>query len=138
MTILVTGARGNIGKHIVAKLAAGGHSVRGSARDISGLQLPPGAEAVELDILKPVERAFDGVTAIFLYPTRSAPSDFLAAARSAGVQYIVPCKACFVRQIRCVKIILGMCVGDIRNASRAIEYYFRRAPDRKRPGLIEG
>ena len=49
----------------------------------------------------------------------------------AGVQYIVPYKACFARQIRCVRIILGMCVGSIRNASRAIEYDFRRAPDRK-------
>ena len=38
----------------------------------------------------------------------------------AGVQYIVPCKACFARQIRCVKIILGMCVGGTRNAARAI------------------
>jgi uncharacterized protein YbjT (DUF2867 family) len=90
MTILVTGARGNIGKHIVAKLAAGGHSVRGSARDISGLRLPPGAEAVELDILKPVEHAFDGVTGIFLYPTHSTPPDeFLKLARDAGVQYVV-------------------------------------------------
>jgi uncharacterized protein YbjT (DUF2867 family) len=86
MTILVTGARGNIGKHIVAKLAEGGHSVRGSARDISGLRQP----AVELDILKPVPQAFEGVTGIFLYPTHGTPpDDLLKTARDAGVQYVV-------------------------------------------------
>jgi uncharacterized protein YbjT (DUF2867 family) len=90
MTILVTGARGNIGRHIVAKLAESGRSVRGSARDTSGLRLPAGAEAVELDILKPAERVFDGVTGIFLYPTHGTPPDeFFKAARDAGVQYIV-------------------------------------------------
>jgi uncharacterized protein YbjT (DUF2867 family) len=90
MTILVTGARGNIGKHIVAKLAEAGHSVRGSARDVSSLRLPAGAEAVELDILKPVGQVFDGVTGIFLYPTHGTPSDeFFKTARDAGVQYVV-------------------------------------------------
>jgi nucleoside-diphosphate-sugar epimerase len=48
MTILVTGARGNIGSRVIAKLAEAGHSVRGSARDASALRLPAGTDAVEL------------------------------------------------------------------------------------------
>jgi uncharacterized protein YbjT (DUF2867 family) len=92
MTILVTGARGNIGSHLVAQLAAAGHSVRGSARDVSTLRLPAGAEAVELDITSPdnAAEALRDVDAIFLYPTRGpAPDEFLKAAREAGVRYVV-------------------------------------------------
>jgi uncharacterized protein YbjT (DUF2867 family) len=89
MTILVTGARGNIGSRVVAKLAEAGQSVRGSARDATTLKIP---DAVELDITNPrnAGAALDGVDAIFLYPTRGpAPDDFLKAAREAGVRYVV-------------------------------------------------
>jgi uncharacterized protein YbjT (DUF2867 family) len=45
MTILVTGARGNIGSRVVSALARGGHSVRATARDLSAPGLPMGVEA---------------------------------------------------------------------------------------------
>ncbi|AXB47665.1 SDR family oxidoreductase [Amycolatopsis albispora] len=92
MTVLVTGARGNIGSSLVAELARRGHPVRASARDVTALKVPDGVETVQLDLLAPdnAEAALAGVGAIFLYPTaRVAPVDFLAAAEKAGVSYVV-------------------------------------------------
>lgn len=91
MTILVTGAGGNIGSRVVAKLAEAGHPVRGTARDTTALRVPAGVDAVELDITRPqqVGRAFRDVDTIFLYPVRGNADDFLSSAHEAGVQYVV-------------------------------------------------
>ncbi|MBB4930458.1 uncharacterized protein YbjT (DUF2867 family) [Lipingzhangella halophila] len=91
MTVLVTGARGTIGGRVIAKLAEAGHSVRGSARDVADLELPPGAEGVELDITSPdnASTAFRGITTMFLYPVLGDPSAFLARASEAGVRHVV-------------------------------------------------
>lgn len=91
MTILVTGARGNIGSRVVAKLAEAGHRVRGSARDAAALRLPTGADAVGLDITDPrdAQEALRDVEAMFLYPTRGEIDDFLKVAHEAGVRHVV-------------------------------------------------
>jgi uncharacterized protein YbjT (DUF2867 family) len=92
MTILVTGARGNIGSRLVTALAAAGRPVRGSARDATTLRLPAGAEAAELDLTAPgpaVADALRDVEAVFLYPVRGSISNFLEAAAKAGVCYLV-------------------------------------------------
>ncbi|MDT3444601.1 MULTISPECIES: NAD(P)H-binding protein [unclassified Pseudofrankia] len=92
MTILVTGARGNLGSRLVATLAAAGCPVRGSARDATTLRLPAGAEPAELDITDPGPAAADtlrGVEAVFLYPVIGSVDAFLAAAATAGVRYLV-------------------------------------------------
>jgi uncharacterized protein YbjT (DUF2867 family) len=91
MTILVTGARGNIGGAVVATLARTGHHVRGSARDVATLSLPAGVEATELDLTNPrnAQAALRDVDAVFLYPARGAIDDFLQVARAMGVRYVV-------------------------------------------------
>ncbi|MQM28046.1 NAD(P)H-binding protein [Glycomyces albidus] len=90
-TILVTGARGNIGSRVVHALAEAGHTVRASGRDISGLSVPAGVEAVPLDLTDPsgAEAALDGVRAMFLYPTFGDVSGVLDVAVQAGVEYAV-------------------------------------------------
>jgi uncharacterized protein YbjT (DUF2867 family) len=81
MTILVTGAHGNIGRRVIATLTAAGHDVRGSARD--------GTADVQLDITNPRDttEALRDIDTMFLYPTRGDVDGFLAAARK--VQHVV-------------------------------------------------
>jgi len=91
MTILVTGARANIGSRIIARLVEAGQEVRGSARDVRELPLPRGVDSVELDIDNPDNgaAALRNVDAMFLYPTRGTADRFLIAARDAGVRHVV-------------------------------------------------
>ncbi|MDR8409870.1 NAD(P)H-binding protein [Nonomuraea sp. 3-1Str] len=65
-TILVTGATGNVGREVVARLAAAGVSVRTLVRDAR--RAPEGVEAVEGDLAVPatLEPALAGVEAVFL------------------------------------------------------------------------
>lgn len=92
MTVLVTGASGNIGSRVVSTLAANGNPVRAAARDATALAVPDGVETVSLDIGQPHDAAaaLDGVNTLFLYPIRSgSPETLLAAAREAGVRHVV-------------------------------------------------
>jgi uncharacterized protein YbjT (DUF2867 family) len=92
MTILVTGARGNIGSRLVAALTCGGHAVRATTRDPSATAgLPADVETVELDVTDPhhAAAALRGVEAVFLYAVRGEITGFLDAARDAGVEYVV-------------------------------------------------
>jgi len=89
MTILVTGARGNIGSRLVARLAAAGHDVRASARDTASLEVPEGVERVALDLDSPAGAALENVRTAFLYPTRGDIGGFLASAVEAGVEHVV-------------------------------------------------
>jgi uncharacterized protein YbjT (DUF2867 family) len=92
MTILVTGARGNIGGRLVTALARGGHPVRATTRDLSARGLPTGVETVTLDVTsdpRDAAAALQGVEAVFLYAARGDVSPFLEAARDAGVGYVV-------------------------------------------------
>ncbi|SQD93735.1 NmrA family protein [Parafrankia sp. Ea1.12] len=92
MAILVTGARGNIGSRLTARLDAAGHPVRGSARDSTTLRLPGGAEPVELDLTDPGVAGADAlrdVDAVFLYPVIGSVDAFLEMAAKVGVRYLV-------------------------------------------------
>lgn len=92
MTILVTGASGNIGSRLVATLAGSGYPVRGSSRDATTLRLPAGVELAELDLADPgpsSAKVLRGVVAVFLYPVIGTIDAFVAAAVEAGVRYVV-------------------------------------------------
>ncbi|MFR9721869.1 NAD(P)H-binding protein [Streptomyces sp. MS19] len=91
--ILVTGATGNIGRPLLAKLRASGTCgpVRALTRDASRDAFPPGTEAVEGDLTDPasLERALDGVRSLFLLGGTGAETGLLDAARRAGVEHAV-------------------------------------------------
>lgn len=58
MHVLVFGAGGFIGRHVVARLLAEGHEVTGTARDIAGLEeAMPGARFVRIDLARATEPA---------------------------------------------------------------------------------
>ncbi|MFE9694927.1 SDR family oxidoreductase [Micromonospora sp. NPDC005806] len=98
--ILVTGATGNVGRRVVARLVAAGHGVRAITRDPSRAILPAGVEAVAADLADPetLRPHLDGVQAVFLiWPfvdaaaaAQLAPrvADVLASAGSLRVVYV--------------------------------------------------
>ena len=92
MTVLVTGATGLIGRHVVAGLvAAGVADVRALSRTPEAVCLPPGVEVVEGDLVVPgsLAAALDGVTALHLACLVPAVEDVLARAVGAGCERVV-------------------------------------------------
>ena len=96
MTILVTGATGQIGSQVVASLAPKNVDVRALVRDVGKATLPGGVTAVQGDLLDvdSMRRALDGVSTLFLL-NAVVPDEFTQAlitlnlAREAGIERIV-------------------------------------------------
>jgi uncharacterized protein YbjT (DUF2867 family) len=96
MTILVTGATGNVGRQVVEQLAARGANVRALVRDPSRARLPPGVPVVQGDFLDvdSMRNALKGVSTLFLL-NAVVPDEFTQAlialnlAREAGIERIV-------------------------------------------------
>ncbi|MYS86861.1 NAD(P)H-binding protein [Embleya scabrispora] len=66
MTILVTGATGTVGRHVVARLVAAGRPVRALTRTPETAGLPKGVDVVKGDLNRSGALAFDGVRSVFL------------------------------------------------------------------------
>jgi uncharacterized protein YbjT (DUF2867 family) len=96
MTILVTGATGRVGGHVVQQLAQRGADVRVLVRDPSKASFPAGVEVVQGDLLDidAVRAAFSGVRTLFLLNAVAA-DEFTQAlialniARESGVERVV-------------------------------------------------
>lgn len=96
MTILVTGATGTIGRHVVEQLARRGAAVRALVRAPAQARFPAGVEVVQGDLLDvdSLRRAFSGVSTLFLL-NAVVPDEFTQAvialnvAREAGIERIV-------------------------------------------------
>lgn len=88
---LVTGATGNVGRHVVDRLLAADRPVRALTRDPAAARLPAGAEVVGGDLTRPqtVEPALKGVTALFLFPSPGTAGPVLDAAREQRVRRVV-------------------------------------------------
>ncbi|MDM0010019.1 NmrA/HSCARG family protein [Variovorax sp. J22G73] len=96
MTILITGASGNIGRQVVQQLVERGAAVRALVRDPSKASFPAGVEVVQGDLLdvQALRRALAGVTTLFLL-NGVVPDEFTQAlvtlnlAREAGIERVV-------------------------------------------------
>ena len=96
MTILVTGATGRIGRHVVSELLKRDAKVRVLTRDAAKADFPAGVEVVQGEFLDldAMRAAFDGVRTLFLLNAVSG-DEFTQAiiilnlAREAGVERVV-------------------------------------------------
>jgi uncharacterized protein YbjT (DUF2867 family) len=88
VTILVTGATGNVGRQVVKQLVESGAQVRAMTRNPATANLPDGVEVVQGDLTQPetIPSALAGVERAFLFPI---PGAFVDLAKAAGVQRIV-------------------------------------------------
>jgi uncharacterized protein YbjT (DUF2867 family) len=96
MTILVTGANGTIGRHVVDQLVQRKASVRALVRNPAKADFPAGVDVAQGDLLDPdsLRGAFKGVSTLFLL-NAVVPDEFTQAlvalnlAREAGVERLV-------------------------------------------------
>ncbi|MET9374325.1 NAD(P)H-binding protein [Streptomyces sp. NPDC002992] len=91
MTVLVTGATGNVGRHVVTGLLAAGVRVRAMTRAPEKAALPAGVEVVRGDLADPasLDAALAGVDRVYLFPVPGTAEEFTARAAKAGVRRIV-------------------------------------------------
>jgi uncharacterized protein YbjT (DUF2867 family) len=96
MTILVIGATGRVGRHVVQQLAKRGADVRVLSRDPAKAEFPAGVKVVKGDLLDidSLRTAFSGVSTLFLLNAVTG-DEFTQAlitlniAREAGVDRVV-------------------------------------------------
>lgn len=96
MTILIIGATGRVGRHVVDQLVQRGAAVRVLTRDASKATFPDDVDVVQGELLDidALRRAFDGVGALFLLNAVTG-DEFTQAiitlnvAREAGVERVV-------------------------------------------------
>ncbi|WP_328817681.1 NAD(P)H-binding protein [Nonomuraea cypriaca] len=96
MTILVTGATGNIGRRVVDGLVGAGQRVRAMVRDPRTARLPQGVESVHGDFTQPDTwpAALKGAERVYVFPyayytPESAGLGFVEQAVMAGVRRFV-------------------------------------------------
>ncbi|MFE4963886.1 NAD(P)H-binding protein [Streptomyces sp. NPDC056660] len=97
--IVVTGATGNVGRALVARLVADGQAVRALTRAPETAGLPDKAEVVQF---RPDDQAalFEGADKVFLYVQGAGGQmpELLDAARTAGVRQVVLLSSGIIRE----------------------------------------
>lgn len=88
MRVLVTGATGHVGRHVVTRLLAAGHEVVALTRQADA-QFPAGVTVAHGDLLSPESIPFEGVSRLYLFPEPRTAVDVVARAKAAGVTRIV-------------------------------------------------
>ncbi|GGS00944.1 NAD(P)H-binding protein [Streptomyces nojiriensis] len=91
MTILITGARGKVGRAVIDRLHSAGLPVRAASARPAELTVPAGVETAELVLDRPetFAAALRGVRQVFLYPQPAGIHDLIEAAEAAGVEHVV-------------------------------------------------
>jgi uncharacterized protein YbjT (DUF2867 family) len=125
LTILVTGATGNVGRPLVAGLLAGGARVRALTRDPAAAGFPPGVAVAGGDYAAPgiLAEAVRGADAVFVNigALREHAGELIAAARGAGVSKIVMLSSIAVRDEGDQVLSLGRQHKAVEDAVKAAD-----------------
>jgi uncharacterized protein YbjT (DUF2867 family) len=91
--ILITGAKGVVGRQVINQLAQEGTAVTAVTRGTGAARLPDGVATVSGDLFHPewIEAALDGVEALQISPRATGPGlgELLALAAKQGVRRVV-------------------------------------------------
>ena len=89
--VLVMGAGGSVGRHVLDGLLARGVPVRASARRPQAGRFPAGVPVVAADLIDPASLAlaFDGVGRVFLHSNHEGVQGVIDAARAARIERVV-------------------------------------------------
>ncbi|GAA4078524.1 NAD(P)H-binding protein [Actinomadura miaoliensis] len=89
-TVLVTGATGSVGRHVVDRLLARGVAVRALTRDPARARLPEAVEVFAGDLTRPdtVRPAIDGADGLYLFPVPDTVEEVVRIAEKAGVRRV--------------------------------------------------
>jgi uncharacterized protein YbjT (DUF2867 family) len=89
--IVVTGATGVVGRHVVDGLLAAGRVVRAMSRRPEAAVLPPGVEVATGDLDQPstLDTAFDGAAGLVLIAWPETAGEVVARAEAAGIDHVV-------------------------------------------------
>ncbi|MFC7331513.1 NAD(P)H-binding protein [Marinactinospora rubrisoli] len=100
MAVLVTGATGHVGRHVVARLLDAGRRVRALTRNPATARLPAGVEVCTGDLARPhtLAAALEGAEALYLFPEPAAAGTVAAMAAAAGVRRTVVLSSSSVRE----------------------------------------
>src|SRR6478609_7167783 len=89
MTILITGATGNIGRRLVTELLERGVAVRALTRHRTSAGLPDAVALCEGSLATAPDGVFDDVDAVYLFPADDGVESFVDRAIAAGVTRFV-------------------------------------------------
>jgi uncharacterized protein YbjT (DUF2867 family) len=91
MTILVTGAGGNVGRIVVDRLAEAGEKVRALTRAPHAATFPRGVEVRGGDLTRPgtLSAALEGVERMYLFPVPETARQVVRLAKESGVRRVV-------------------------------------------------
>ncbi|WP_026316313.1 NAD(P)H-binding protein [Actinokineospora enzanensis] len=88
MRVLVTGATGTVGRHVVEGLVSAGVDVRALTRRPEQAGLPDGVDVVAGDLTQPDAALFAGIDRMYMFPAGDTRV-VLDLARQAGVRRVV-------------------------------------------------
>lgn len=120
MTILVTGATGNVGRNVVEQLVDAGEKVRALTRNPGSARFPAGVEVVPGDLARPqtVRAAMDGVRSCYLFPLAYLAPQVQSYDDVVDTRAIVPLAAAAgVRRV----VLLGSSDPDFLELEKVVE-----------------